>query len=116
MQFVLLLFMRSGRVNASAAAPPLKGCPEAERSAAGMVDAARSEEDAPLRDLTEDAEETGAAGKFDNFHFSFVMAAEISTQPPRSPRFRPGSSGETLHGAPATRCGSRLPGDGVCLL
>lgn len=32
-----------------------------------MVDAPLSEEDAPLRDFTEDAEETGAAGKFYKF-------------------------------------------------
>lgn len=36
-------------------------------STAGMVDAPLSEEDAALRDFTEDAEETGAAGKFYKF-------------------------------------------------
>lgn len=53
----------------SAAGLILKGCPEARSRAreCGMVDAPLSEEDAPLRDFTEDAEETGAAGKFYKF-------------------------------------------------
>lgn len=52
---------------------------------ADMVDAARSEKNAPRWEFTEDAEETGAAGKFHVIHTFPVSRRVISAQnPPNS--------------------------------